>query len=401
LPVRLAVLGGSFNPVHIGHLFLAGELLHGLGYDRVLLVPAYQSPFKLEANIGPSSRDRLDMLFASITGDERLSVEDCEIRREGISYTIDTLKDIIQRYQPEGKPGLVIGDDLAEGFPLWKDSSGILDIAEIIIARRKGTEAKSRPFPCRQLENAIMDISSGLVRERIRTGAAWEYLVPAGARIIIEDRSLYTEASDSPTVTVRDLEIPRDFLVRIEEEARRRLSPGRFLHSRNTALLARDLAERWGQDTAAAWLAGIGHDICKSMKEEELLELARKDGMEISAFEEKKASLLHGRAAAVFLRERFGIEREDVLEAIRVHTAGEPGMGPLARILYIADKIEVGREKIDPALRRLVREKSLEEVFPAVLEQTVSWLRARHIDLLKETLDLLKSAREDMKHEEK
>lgn len=397
--MRLAVLGGSFNPVHIGHLFLAGELLHGQGYDRVLLVPAYESPFKLEANIGTSSRDRLDMLFASITGDERLSVEDCEIRREGISYTIDTLRDIIQRYQPEGKPGLVIGDDLAEGFLSWKDSSGILDIAEIIIARRKGTEAKSRPFPCRQLENEIMDISSKLVRERIRAGAAWEYLVPAGARIIIEDRSLYTEASD-PTAA-GDPGISRDFLVRIEEEARRRLGPGRFLHSRNTALLARDLAERWGQDTAAAWLAGMGHDMCKSMKEEELLELARKDGMAISAFEEKKASLLHGRAAAVFLRERFGIEREDVLEAIRVHTAGKAGMGPLARILYIADKIEVGREKIDPALRKLVLEKSLAEVFPAVLEQTVSWLRTRHIDLLKETLDLLKSAREGMKHEKK
>jgi nicotinate-nucleotide adenylyltransferase len=399
LPVRLAVLGGSFNPVHIGHLFLAGELLHDQGYDRVLLVPAYESPFKLEANIGSSSRDRLDMLFASITGDERLSVEDCEIRREGISYTIDTLRDIIQRYQPEGKPGLVIGDDLAEGFLSWKDASGILDLAEIVIARRNGTEAKSQPFPCRQLENEIMDISSRLVRERIRAGAAWEYLVPAGARIIIEDRSLYMEASESPASG--NLEISKDFLVRVEEEARRRLSPGRFLHSRNTALLARDLAERWGQDTAAAWLAGMSHDICKSMREEELLELARKDGMAISAFEEKKASLLHGRAAAVFLRERFGIEREDVLEAIRVHTAGEPGMGPLARILYIADKIEVGREKIDPALRKLVLEKSLAEVFPAVLEQTVSWLRARHIDLLKETLDLLKSAREGMEHEEK
>ncbi|MDR2608502.1 MAG: nicotinate (nicotinamide) nucleotide adenylyltransferase [Treponema sp.] len=397
--MRLAVLGGSFNPVHIGHLFLAGELLHDQGYDRVLLVPAYESPFKLEANIGSSSRDRLDMLFASITGDERLSVEDCEIRREGISYTIDTLRDIIQRYQPEGKPGLVIGDDLAEGFLSWKDASGILDLAEIVIARRNGTEAKSQPFPCRQLENEIMDISSRLVRERIRAGAAWEYLVPAGARIIIEDRSLYMEASESPASG--NLEISKDFLVRVEEEARRRLSPGRFLHSRNTALLARDLAERWGQDTAAAWLAGMSHDICKSMREEELLELARKDGMAISAFEEKKASLLHGRAAAVFLRERFGIEREDVLEAIRVHTAGEPGMGPLARILYIADKIEVGREKIDPALRKLVLEKSLAEVFPAVLEQTVSWLRARHIDLLKETLDLLKSAREGMEHEEK
>jgi nicotinate-nucleotide adenylyltransferase len=401
LPVRLAVLGGSFNPVHIGHLFLAGELLHGLGYDRVLLVPAYQSPFKLAANIGPSSRDRLDMLFASIAGDKGLSVEDCEIRREGISYTIDTLKDIIQRYQPEGKPGLVIGDDLAEDFPSWKDSAGILDIAELIIARRKGTEAKSLPFPYRQLENEIMDISSGLVRERIRTGAAWEYLVPAGARIIIEDRSLYTEAQGSPAAMTGNSGISRDFLVRIEEETRRRLSPGRFLHSRNTALLARDLAERWGQDTSAAWLAGMGHDICKSMREEELLELARRDGMEISAFEKKKASLLHGRAAAVFLRERFGVEREDVLEAIRVHTAGEPGMGPLSRILFIADKTEVGREKIDPALRRLIREKSLEEAFAVVLEQTVSWLRTRHIDLLKETLDLLKSAREGMKHEEK
>ena len=178
--MRLAILGGSFNPMHLGHLFLADTVLSALHYDRVVLVPACKSPFKLSAaGMEDSARDRLEMIAASIAGDPRLTVDACEIRREGVSYTVDTVADIIRRYAPDGKPGLIIGDDLAADFPQWRNSEEILAMADIIIARRTSANVASMPYPCTQITNDVMEVSSAMIREKIAAGGAWRYLIMA------------------------------------------------------------------------------------------------------------------------------------------------------------------------------------------------------------------------------
>jgi nicotinate-nucleotide adenylyltransferase len=372
--VRLAILGGSFNPVHLGHLVLAEAALTALGYDRVLLIPAFQSPFKSGAE-APSPRDRLDMLAASIAADPRLGLDDCELRREGVSYTIDTLAFLRERYGLIEKPGLILGDDLVRDFPRWRRAEEIAAGTDIIIARRISPAAAEFPYPCRRLGNEIMDISSAQIREGIRGGGAWRSLVPPGARYIIEDRRLYGFA---PGEGAR---ISRETIAGVEQAVRVLAGPSRFLHSRNTALLAWDLCGRYGLDPDAGYLAGIGHDMCKSFSDDELRRLVQADGESVSRLEKKKPSLLHGRAAAVLLRERFGVHNEDVLEAVRFHTMGSMDMGPLARVIYIADKIEISRDGIDPALRELSRTAGLDTLFQAVLGETVAWLRSRQMDI--------------------
>jgi nicotinate-nucleotide adenylyltransferase len=398
--VRLAVLGGSFNPVHLGHLYAADAVISALGYDRVVLVPAYRSPFKLAApGMESSARDRLEMLAASVAGDWRLAVDDCEIRREGVSYTEDTLQDIIRRYNPEGRPGLIIGDDLAADFPRWHNSAGILELADIIIVRRLGSGEAPVPFPHTPITNELLEIASAAVRERISSGKAWRYLVPAGARTIIEDRGLYGFSGAAgprpePDGTTGG-DISRRTVLHVEEAARETLSLERFLHSRHTALLAWDLCRRFGLDPEPGYLAGIAHDLGKPLKEQALLRLAKSDGRGISKLEKQKPSLLHGRAAAVLLRERFGIRNSDVLEAVASHTEGAAGMGPLAKVIYIADKMEVSREKADPALRKMCYEnESLDRILFAVLDQTVSWLRSKKMELSEETFRLLEKMKE-------
>jgi nicotinate-nucleotide adenylyltransferase len=382
--MKLAVLGGSFNPIHGGHLFLAESVLTGLGYERIVLVPAYESPFKPEARMA-SPGDRLDMLAASIPADPRITIDECEIQREGISYTVDTLRDIIDRYKPEGKPGLIFGDDLAADFPQWKRSGEILDMADIIIARRISSEELSLSYPHRSLENDMIRISSQMVRERIENHKNWRYLVPLGARFIIEDRRLYGFAPR----TAFSAESPgEETIARVEAEVRLRVDPTRFFHSRNTALLAWDLCRRFGLDPALGYLAGIAHDICKTMTEAELFSLVRSDGRPISPLERKKTSLLHGRAAAVLLQERFGIRSQEVLDAVRLHTIADVEMGPLAKVVYIADKIEISREQVNPALRDLSRTAPLDLLFGAVLDDTVAYLRSRKMDLSEGTLRL-------------
>ena len=205
--MKIAVLGGSFNPIHMGHLHLAHSVLSLCAYDRIIIVPANISPFKQNQKECPgkknqgqtsfaSSRDRLDMIAASIKSDPRIIIDDLELQRGGVSYTIDTIKEIKSRYGPSGKPGLVLGDDLVPDFFKWKNADELSRIADIIIARRhtssqKGESIPDFPYPHKVLKNELMDISSALVREYIESGISWQHLVPEGARCIIQERGLF------------------------------------------------------------------------------------------------------------------------------------------------------------------------------------------------------------------
>lgn len=411
--MKLAILGGSFNPVHTGHLMLADAALSEAGYDRVVLIPAFESPFKSGAD-GASPRDRLEMLAASIAGNPRLTVDDCELRREGVSYTIDTLIDIIERYKPGARPGFIMGDDLAAAFYKWRKPDEIAARADFIIARRESRGAlESFPYPYRALDNEVVNIASRRLREKISTGGAWRYFVPEGARCIIEDRKLYgftaspgeesdaacaadggqTHAADgvrnSAGETGGARPRPSETATRVENDIRANLNLDRFLHSRNTALLAWDLCRRFGIDPRKGYLAGIAHDMCKGMGSDALTRLARADGGSISKLEQKKPDLLHARAAAVLLPGKYGIDDKDIIEAIRYHTTGNYNMGALAKVIYVADKIEISRTKVDPGLRKMSASADLETLFSAVLSNTVSYLKSRQMDISYGTKKLL------------
>jgi len=346
------------------------------------------------------------MLTASIAGDPRLTVDDCELRREGVSYTIDTLRDIIARYGIEGKPGLILGDDLVSDFHKWREPEGIANLADIIIARRLSAAEKTGPedfpFPHKTLDNEIISVASQRLREKIGRGEAWRYFVPPGARNIIEERGLYGFsgamvgglATDSPG---RDCQL--ETIVNIENEIRGILEFDRFIHSRNTALLSWDLCRRFGLESRKGYLAGLAHDMCKPLDDKELVRLAHEDGGSLSKLEQKKPGLLHGRAAAVLLQNRYGITDRDILEAIRYHTTGFRDMSALAKVVYIADKIEISRTGVDSALRKMSNNSDLETLFTAVLNETVTFLKSRQTDISYSTRRLLAAMQKRNNHE--
>jgi len=382
--MKLGILGGSFNPVHLGHLFLADKALVTLKLDMVVLIPAYRSPFKLEAEgMESGADDRLTMLAAAVCGDGRLALDDCEIRREGVSYSVDTIEDIIARYMPSGKPSLIIGDDLAGDFPKWHKSEKLLKLADIVVARRLNSAPVDYPFAHKIIDNEVMNISSHDVRRMIKEGGGWRSLVPSGVRAIIEDKQLY--GYSRPPLSE---DCTQENILRIEAAALRALSKERFLHSKNTALLARELCRRFGLDPQAGYLAGIAHDLAKQIDGKQMLKLAEKDGGKITEIEKGKLNLLHGRAAAVLLKESFCINNKDVLEAVAVHTSGSENMGALAKVIYIADKTEVSRN-IDPALRKMCHEDELDSILLAVLNRTISKLKSKKLELSEDTLRLL------------
>jgi nicotinate-nucleotide adenylyltransferase len=159
------------------------------------------------------------------------------------------------------------------------------------------------------------------------------------------------------------------------------------------ALHAADLCERYGLDPHKGWVAGLGHDLCKGLTTDEYLRMAAFDGLPVSDFEKAKPGMLHGRAAAVLLQTVFGIQDGEILEAVRLHTSGGRGMGGLAKIVYLTDKIEAGRHTVERRLRELAfgppPNPPLDELFTTVLHATAAWLTGRGLALAPETLELL------------
>lgn len=188
--MRLLVLGGSFNPVHIGHLIMAEEARSEFGYDLVLLVPSLRPPHKEVAD-EPGAEHRAQMLRLAIGDDKTIGLDLCEFVRGGTSYTIDTLRDLRSRYPIEGKIGLLIGDDLVPGFPSWRRPQELAEEADIICAHRISDEELPMPFPHRYARNGPIRVSSSMVRERIAEGLPFRRLVDPAVYLYIVENGLY------------------------------------------------------------------------------------------------------------------------------------------------------------------------------------------------------------------
>ncbi len=187
--MRTVVIGGTFNPVHTGHLYLAEEVKKQLEYERIIFVPAHiPAHKKMDGSTTPE--ERLEMLNLAASGNN-IIVDDSEIRRGGISYMVETIDDLKSRYPIQGKIGLVIGDDLVEGLPKWKQWPILKEKVDLIVAHREKQDKVYCPYPHSYIDNIILPISSSDIRERIRSESAYRYLVPEPVYHYIEKRGLY------------------------------------------------------------------------------------------------------------------------------------------------------------------------------------------------------------------
>jgi nicotinate-nucleotide adenylyltransferase len=186
---RTAIFGGTFNPPHIGHLFMADEILHLVDCDTVLFVPTHIPPHKSIEDPGPSIR--YSMLAESISAEDQMDLDDCEIGRSGVSYTIDTVRHLIKNGRIEPRPFLIIGDDLVDGFLSWKEPEALGVECEILVVHRCFEERLKPKFPHTYVDNKVLPVSSTDIRARIKNGESWRYLVPTPARKKIEELRLY------------------------------------------------------------------------------------------------------------------------------------------------------------------------------------------------------------------
>jgi len=193
--VKIGFLGGSFDPVHFGHLMAAQDAYEQCGLDRLILVPAAQAPLK-PADAQSSSRDRLAMLRAAVEWDQRFEISDYELHKGGISYTIDSARHFRKKY-PHDELFWVIGGDQLPMLHLWKDIEELAALVEFIFLERPGYPVKARAdipgLRLRRCDGHLLAISSTELRERTRRNLALDYFVPHKAIVYIRENQLYCE----------------------------------------------------------------------------------------------------------------------------------------------------------------------------------------------------------------
>jgi nicotinate-nucleotide adenylyltransferase len=184
---RVGLLGGSFDPVHHGHLLAARALRERLQLDEVRLVPAAQQPFKAGRHAAGAA-DRAAMVGLAVAGEPGLACDTIEVERPGPSYTVDTLRALRER-SPAATWFLCLGADAAAELPAWRDAGSLPDLATIVVFRRPG--ATVPPGPYRQAEVPQVDISATDIRSRVRSGRSIRYLVPEAVADYIATHRLY------------------------------------------------------------------------------------------------------------------------------------------------------------------------------------------------------------------
>ena len=195
---RIGILGGTFNPPHLGHLICAQEACLQLGLDEVVLMPARIPPHK-PVDEEPGPRHRLELCRLSAKHDPRISVSALEIEREGPSYTVDTLKQL-HAQTPDNELFLIVGGDVAAGLPRWREPEQVLSLATLAVAKRRGTartavEEALAEIPggerARFFRMIRVGISSTEIRDRVRAGQSIRYLVRDQVADYIHEHHLY------------------------------------------------------------------------------------------------------------------------------------------------------------------------------------------------------------------
>jgi len=187
---RVGVLGGSFDPIHFGHLLMAQSAVEALKLDVVFFVPAFCSPFKTRQAL-PDASKRLVMVKEAIKGNSAFKLYDGELRREQVSYTIDTLKELKLKY-PQSKFFLLMGADNLRTFHRWKEPQSILNIASLVVLNRPGFD-KNYPkrWPFLKINMPAVDISSSDIRQRLKLKKSIWYLTPKAVIRYIKRYRLY------------------------------------------------------------------------------------------------------------------------------------------------------------------------------------------------------------------
>lgn len=367
---RIGIFGGTFNPVHKGHISIAKQMKESYDLDKVLVIPVSLPPHKTAVSLA-SNKQRYDMCKLAFKEDSTFEVTPLELERGGRSYTIETLNELKKLY-PNDTFYLVLGSDMIYHFDLWKDYKKILKKAILLTGARdkeniKKMEKKAEEFKLLGGDVRVIPIkvnitSSTKIRMMLFQNLdVSEYLDNPVEEYIFRNKVYLNGGVEAMVDEVRQI-------------AKLRLTKTRHFHTECVAKQARLLAKQHGADEDVAYLCGYLHDIMKCLPKHELLHFLQSNGILLSDIEKKIPATWHAIAGAIYCKQELGIENEEIIGAVRYHTTGRKDMTLMEKIIFIADA--TGEDRDYPGIEKIREEsfKNLDKASFSCLSRSISLL---------------------------
>ncbi len=387
--MKIGIYGGSFDPVHNGHIAMIKSALKSGFIDCVIIIPSVRNSFKLYTNkLPPPYRYYMMKETVEGLGLKNCYVSDVEYGIEGVSYTAVVLAKLtsdeyirdflisndVKRKKAEEHHEFfwIMGSDTLGSFESWYKPGEILNYASLLAAARPGDDTDVEKAKASIVKNLggrveIFRLNGVECSSSEITGSGDFTEVPEPALKFIRKHALYTENTKLEGVSDEARKNFFEYAVWMY----RYLGGKRLLHTLNVGYLSAHLADVFGCDKNKALIAGALHDCAKELPIEEQTELAKRYSGNL--FTEKK--LLHSPAGAAFAMEQLGIEDREILDAICYHTTGRGDMSVLEKIVYLADKIEPSRDYTDLTPIRAAAEKDLD----SAMRMTASSVRDKFV----------------------
>ena len=384
---KIGIYGGTFNPLHTGHLHAAKQAIETLGLSKLILIPDRIAPHKQMPEGSATPEQRMEMLRIATKHEPKMEVSDIELKREGKSYTYLTVEQLAQAY-PDAKLYLLMGTDMFTSFHTWMEPERITAKAALAVMYRgdKGeaeaieeTKARmeSQGVEVELVKNDAIAISSTQMRRLLAFQCAGPFL-PEGVEDYIREQGLYDSTAQWKNLPMEELEA---IVVRL-------LNPNRVAHVLGCRDTAAEMAKRWGVSEVDAARAGLLHDITKAIDGPLQLTLCGEYGTILSEFGQRHPKTLHALTGSLVADRIFG-ENEAVVSAICHHTTGKGDMTTLEKIIYVADYMEPCRNF--PGVEKL-RELAFSDLDGALrlgLEMTIDNLISRKLEISPESREAL------------
>lgn len=382
----IGIYGGSFDPVHKGHVSVASAFLRQINPEKLMIIPCCIPPHK-EKHGGANGYLRTQMLKAAFADFDRVEISDIELKRANISYTVDTVRQIKQA-EPDATLMLVVGTDMFLSLHQWRNPEVLLGSCDICVYDRgeitlRETEEYKKFLEetygthVVRLEGETVDVSSTELREKLYRDEDVADCIPYEAYKIINETGIY-----------RSEEFRLAAYRRISEAA---VDEVRFAHILRVETAAERLAGIYGADMFRARAAAILHDVTKRKTFEEQMAFAGEFGIKEAAEFDKGPKVAHAFTAAGYIEKYLSVDDDDIINAVRYHTTGRAGMSTLEKIIFIADGVEDGRtfDGVEAVRKYAYVEKDLDMAMLESLVQTKRKIESKGMYMNTHTADAI------------
>ncbi len=356
---KVAIMGGTFNPIHFGHLILAQNIKEMFQIDKIIFIPTGNSPHK---NTLLNAEHRYNMTKLAIEDNDDFLISDIEISKKEKCYTIDTLKQIKSMLNKEATLYFITGTDSINQINTWKEYEKLFDYASFIAVERLGYKINEDLLKNDKIhfcKTQYIQISSTDIRERLYNNKNVSYLLPKNVLKYILENNLYKcDYFNKYNSYVQKLKL--------------NLNEKRFNHSLEVAKEAKKLANNYNIDEEKAFLAGLLHDCAKCFSIEQIQKTAMDNNYTLDAVVKIQPELAHSFLGYFVAKNEYNIKDEDILNAIKYHTTGKKDMSMLEKIIYIADYIEPTRtyfKELDMA--RFLAYQDLNKAMAYILQNVI------------------------------